>query len=34
MADLRTQNVKNWINCIQDRKKWKGIVEKVKTYKG
>jgi hypothetical protein len=34
MADLRTQKVKNWINCIQDRKKLKDIVEKAKTYKG
>jgi hypothetical protein len=34
MADLRTQNVKNWRYCIQDRKKWKDIVEKAKTYKG
>jgi hypothetical protein len=34
MADLSVQNVKNWINCIQDRKKWKDIVEKAKTYKG
>jgi hypothetical protein len=34
MADLRIQNVKNWRNCIQDRKKWKDIVEKAKTYKG
>jgi hypothetical protein len=33
MADLRTQNIKNRINCIQDRKKWKDIVEKAKTYK-
>jgi hypothetical protein len=31
MADLRIQNVKN---CIQDRKKWKDIFEKAKTYKG
>jgi hypothetical protein len=34
MADLRIQNVKNWRNCIQDRKKWKDIVETAKTYKG
>jgi hypothetical protein len=34
MADLRIQKVKNWINCIQDRKKLKDIVETVKTYKG
>jgi hypothetical protein len=34
MADLRTQKVKNWINCIQDRTKWKDIVEKAKNYKG
>jgi N-acetyl-gamma-glutamylphosphate reductase len=34
MADLRIQNVKNWRNCIQDRQKWKDIVEKAKTYKG
>jgi hypothetical protein len=33
MADLRIQNVKNWRNCIQDRRKWKDIVEKAKTYK-
>jgi hypothetical protein len=24
--------VKNWIACIQDRGKWKGVVEKAKTF--
>jgi hypothetical protein len=33
MADLMIENVKNWRNCIQDRKKWKDIVEKAKIYK-
>jgi len=25
--------VKNWINCVQDRGKWKGVVEKAITFK-
>jgi hypothetical protein len=25
--------IKNWTNCIQDRKNWKLYVEKAKTFK-
>ena len=24
--------IKNWIACVQDRGKWKEVVEKVKTF--
>jgi hypothetical protein len=24
--------IKNWIACVQDREKWKEVVEKAKTY--
>jgi hypothetical protein len=33
--DIRNdiKNLKNWTNCIQDRKNWKFYVEKAKTFK-
>jgi hypothetical protein len=24
--------IKNWIACVQDRGKWKGVIEKAKTF--
>jgi hypothetical protein len=30
---IKTLKIKNWTNCIQDRKNWKLYVEKVKTFK-
>jgi hypothetical protein len=35
--DNITQNIcqmkiKNWIACVQDRRKWKEVVEKAKTF--
>ena len=29
--DLGQMKIKNWITCVQDRAKWKDVVEKVKT---
>jgi len=26
--------IKNWITCVQDRAKWKDVVEKAKTSDG
>jgi hypothetical protein len=26
-------NIKNWAACVQDRAKWKNVVEKAKTLK-
>jgi hypothetical protein len=31
--DMKKLKMKNWTNCIQDRKDWKLYVEKAKTYK-
>ena len=31
MQDLGQMKIKNWITCVQDRAKWKVIVEKAKT---
>jgi len=31
IQDLGQMKTKNWINCIQDRAKWKDVVEKAKT---
>jgi len=31
--DICQMKVKNWITCVQDRGKWKDIVEKAKTFK-
>jgi hypothetical protein len=30
--DLNIMEIYNWKDCIQDRHKWKGIVEKAKTF--
>jgi hypothetical protein len=30
--DLRIMRVNNWAKCIQDRIKWKEVVEKAKTF--
>ena len=30
--DICQMKVKNWIACVQDRGKWKEVVEKVKTF--
>jgi len=31
IQDLRQMEIKNWLTCVQDRVKWKGVVEKAKT---
>jgi hypothetical protein len=31
--DMKNLKIKNWTNCIQDRKNWKLYVEKAKTLK-
>jgi hypothetical protein len=31
--DIKKPKIKNWTNCIQDRKNWKLYVEKAKTFK-
>ena len=31
IQDLGQTKIKNWITCVQDRAKWKDVVEKVKT---
>ena len=31
--DIRLLNIKNWTACVQDRVKWKNVVEKAKTFK-
>jgi hypothetical protein len=31
--DIRQMNIKNWAACVQDRVKWKNVVEKAKTLK-
>jgi len=30
--DICQMRIKNWIACIQDRGKWKDVVEKAKTF--
>jgi hypothetical protein len=30
--DLNIMRIRNWKDCIEDRHKWKGIVEKPKTF--
>jgi hypothetical protein len=30
--DICQMKIKNWIACVQDRGKWKEVVEKVKTF--
>ena len=29
--DLGQMEIKNWLTCVQDRAKWKDVVEKAKT---
>jgi hypothetical protein len=29
---IRQINIKNWTVCVQDRMKWKNVVEKAKTF--
>jgi hypothetical protein len=31
--DIKKLKIKNWTNCIQDRKNWKLYVEKAKTFR-
>jgi hypothetical protein len=31
--DMKKLKIKNWTNCIQDRKNWKLYVEEAKTFK-
>jgi len=31
IQDLGQMKIKNWLNCVQDRAKWKVVVEKAKT---
>jgi hypothetical protein len=31
--DMKKLKIKNWTNCILDRKDWKLYVEKAKTFK-
>jgi len=31
--DICQMKVKNWITCVQDRGKWKDVVEKAITFK-
>ena len=33
IQDIRLLNIKNWTACVQDRVKWKNIIEKAKTFK-
>ena len=30
--DICQMKIKNWIACVQDRRKWKDVVEKAKTF--
>jgi hypothetical protein len=34
IQDIRQLKIKNWTACVQDRVKWKNVVEKAKTSKG
>ena len=31
IQDLGQMKIKNWVTCVQDRTKWKVVVERVKT---
>jgi len=31
LEDLGKMKIKNWLTCVQDRAKWKDVVEKAKT---
>jgi hypothetical protein len=33
MTDIKKLKIKNWTNCIQDRKNWKFYVERTKNFK-
>ena len=30
--DICQMKIKNWIACVQDRGKWKEVIEKAKTF--
>jgi hypothetical protein len=30
--DICQMKIKNWVACVQDRRKWKDVVEKAKTF--
>jgi len=32
IQDIRQLNIKNWTVCVQDRTKWKNVVEKAKNF--
>jgi len=32
ILDLGHMKIKNWLACVQDRTKWKVVVEKTKTF--
>jgi len=32
IQDIRQLNIKNWTVCVQDRPKWKNVVEKARTF--
>jgi len=31
IQDLGKMKIKNWLTCVQDRAKWKVVIEKAKT---
>ena len=33
IQDIRQMNIKTWTACVQDRAKWKNVIEKAKTFK-
>jgi hypothetical protein len=33
IQNIRQMNIKNWTACVQDRVKWKNVIEKAKTLK-
>jgi len=32
IQDLGKMKIKNWLTCVQDRAKWKDVIEKAKTF--
>jgi hypothetical protein len=34
VADLRTMRIKQWMQTMQDREKWRRIVEEAKSHPG
>jgi hypothetical protein len=32
--DMCQMKIKNWITCVQDRGKWKEVIEKAKNFRG